>query len=392
MRVLLLNDYAFELGGAEKYVSSLADLLQEHGHQVEIFGKSEPPGKAVILTRIYNPVWLRRFSKKIEDFKPDIVHAHHISFILSPAVLAAARKSGIPVVMTVHDFHLVCPRARFIHRDGRPCPYGFGVKCFLTRCAWSPYHLYAAAKLWLHRKLIARYVGHFISPSRVLAHWLEHNAGLQRVEVVPNFVGSSASSPVPVPENRTILFVGRLHAAKGVEYLVRAMPVILREVPDARLVIAGEGEQGEYLRRLCSDLGVSDRVEFAGWKGEEEMGAFYDAAQLVCLPSIWMENCPLVLLESIARRRPAIASDIGGVPELVRDGETGFLFEPGDPADLADKAVRLLADFPRCRRMAENLDGVVDLYSVEHHLERLMAIYTSCLRGGRSPHPAGPGS
>jgi glycosyltransferase involved in cell wall biosynthesis len=380
MRILMVNDSAFELGGAERYAFSLASLLQEAGHDVEILGKSGLPGKTVVLTRLYNPVWSHRVAQAIEGFNPDIVHAHHVSFILSPSVLRAARRKRVPVVMTMHDFHMVCPISWFIHRDRKPCPYGFGMKCFSTACIRRPYHLYAAAKLWLHRKLIARYVDCFVSPSRTLAHWLEANAGLGRVEVVPNFVDMSGYSTVPVPENNIILFVGRLHSAKGVECLLKAMPLILSEVPDARLVIVGEGEEGGHLMQLCGDLGVSDRVEFAGWKKGGELGAFYEASQLFCFPSIWMENCPLVLLESIARRRPAVASDIGGVPELVRDGETGLLFRPGDHEDLADKTIRLLKDFPLCQSMAEELGRISGLYSAEHHLERILAVYESCLR------------
>ena len=381
MKILLVNDHAKMLGGTEAYVFSLAYLLEKHGHQVELFGKKKTPHKTVVLTRIYNPAWSWRISRVIEEFKPDIIHAHHVSYVLSPSVLRAAQRHGVPVVMTVHDFHLVCPKTWFIHAQGHPCTYGFGRECFKTGCALRPYDIYVSAKLALHRKMIAGNVDCMIAGSQVLADWLQRNLGYDYVHVLPNFIAISGVSPSPFKESKDILFVGRLVPEKGAEYLIKAMPYIASEVPDARLVIVGDGEQGEYLQGLCRDLGISSRVVFTGWKGVDEMGAYYDAAQLVCVPSVWMENCPLVLLDAIAYQRPVIASEIGGIPELVREGEMGLLFEPGNHLDLAEKAVRLLTDFQLSKRFSDNTTTVRYIYSEEYHYQQLAGIYTSCLEG-----------
>jgi glycosyltransferase involved in cell wall biosynthesis len=265
MRILMVSDYAREVGGAEKYFFSLADLLGKHGHEVEVFGKRDEPGKAVIASRIYNPLWARRIARAINEFKPDIVHAHHVSFVLSPAVLRAAKKRDVAVVMTVHDFHLVCPRTWFVRAGGRACSDGFGMQCLLSGCALRPYYLYVMAKLLLHRRMIRANVDRVIAPSRMLADWLERNLHMQNVQVLPNFIPNCHMSLSPLRESRTILFLGRLVPEKGLEVLIKAMPVILEKIPEARLVVVGSGEQEEYLRRLCRELGVSTSVEFTGW-------------------------------------------------------------------------------------------------------------------------------
>jgi glycosyltransferase involved in cell wall biosynthesis len=381
MRILLVNDYAMPLGGAETYMFSLGRLLEKHGHQVEIFGKKRMPGKAVVLTRLYNPYWSWRIAGRMKKFKPDIVHSHHVSYVLSPSVLRTAKRYGVPVVMSVHDFHLLCPVTWFVRLDGHPCTCGFGKDCFKAGCVLNPYGLYVSAKLLLHRKIIAGNVDCFITPSQILADWLKKSLGSDNVHVIRHFTEMMGIYTSPLKESKVILFVGRFVAEKGAACLIKAMPYILKEVPGARLVLVGDGEQRPFLQKLCRDLGIASDVIFAGWKDRGELGAYYEDAQLVCIPSIGMESCCLVLLESIACQRPVVASKIGAIPETVKKGTVGFLFEPGDHTDLAEKAVKLLKDFPLAREYAVNTSAVRYIYSEEYHYQQLAGIYTSCLEG-----------
>ena len=217
MKILQVNDTIEKYGGAEIYMYGLEGILKKNGHDVEIFGSNKFQNKLSFLTRFYDPFIYFKLSKKIKYFKPDVIHCHNIVRTISPSVLHAAKKHKVPVVMTVHDYHLICPKTWFIDKNGNPCKYGFGWRCLLSNCytfkrgrRYFFYHLLKILKVWLHRRIIKNNVDIFITPSRNLGLWIGKSLCVNNLEVVPNFIDASNICYKPVTDTKILLYIGRL--------------------------------------------------------------------------------------------------------------------------------------------------------------------------------------
>ena len=364
------------------------------GHGVEVETWAPDPGPLNgLASRWYGRRYRARVRELIRGFRPDVVHAHNVWMRLSPVPLAAADEAGVPVVMTVHDYAWVCPRKWMIAADDRPCELGFGRRCLASGCRgshegrlWWPYNALRWLKTWWHRTLLAGSVDRFVSPSRHLGRWMERSLGIDEVLHVPNCAGPPAGGVHrPVTHPRTLAFAGRLSREKGVDLLLRAMVEVIARHPEARLHVAGDGAERESLQRLTVGLGLTDAVSFAGALAPAEVGELYAASGLVVLPTIWMENCPVSVLEAFAHGRAVVATRIGGVPELVEDGRTGALFDRGDVRGLGRRLVELLDDPDRVTTMGERARAVWQhSYTPEVHARRLRGVYDSLL-GERRP-------
>lgn len=381
MRIVLASDYIYPLGGAENHVFGLASLLEEAGHEVRLFGTQSPPGKTVLATRIYDPRWSFKLKRLIEEFRPHLLHVHNFSYVLSPSIMVAANRAGVPVVLTVHDAHLLCPRTWLVDRHGIPCGRGMGPHCFFGLCAYRPYFLYVHLKLLLHNRFVDRHVTRIIAPSRFLHALLAKRFGWEKLAHIPYFSNLKGVSSPFIPHNGTILYCGKLVPEKGVDVLIKALPDIAEVVGrHVRLLLVGEGPEKHKLIRLASHLGVEEMVEFLGSVPHEEVTEYYKRSRVVCVPSLWQENFPLVAIEAYLHQRPIVASRIGGLPEMVREGVTGFLFRPGDPRDLAEKVVALLTDDALALRMSQNMGHWRPFLEPDEYRERLIAVYASSLR------------
>jgi colanic acid/amylovoran biosynthesis glycosyltransferase len=195
------------------------------------------------------------------------------------------------------------------------------------------------------------------------------------------------------PEGRPrVLCVGRLVPEKGQPVLLHAFARLVERGVDAELELVGHGPAENDLKRLAEQLGVADRVIFAGAVGQDAIRAHYAAASVFCLPSFW-EGIPVVLMEALACRRPVIATAVAGVRELVRDGETGLLVSPGREDELADALERLLGDPALGRRMGEaGRRYVAECYDVDSSAESLARLFGGLIGapvGGR-PEPKSP--
>ena len=390
MRILHITDNYEFVSGIRRYVDGAVALLQRAGHETEIYS---PPGAGEelgsYLSRWLSVRYYREVGRVIERFKPDILHAHSLSLRLSPLPLLAARQRAIPVVMTVHDFNYVCPRKWLVRRDGRICSTGFGIRCLCSNCpsgksGW-PYLLYHDLrwlKTALHRRMLRRWVDVFITPSVVLREWTTKNFAAPKVVHIPNFVARGNSPPAAVPDPDQLLLVGRLSKEKGVACLLAAMPLVLAECPGARLTVVGDGPERGALERLANDLDIGGSIRFEGMLAPDSLPAYYAAATVCVLPSLWMENGPVAGLEALAYGRALVGSDRGGTPELIENGRTGFLFKAGDSADLAEKIVRLLRDPALAKGMGRRAFEVYEArFSEARHAEKLTAIYAAVTAG-----------
>jgi glycosyltransferase involved in cell wall biosynthesis len=209
----------------------------------------------------------------------------------------------------------------------------------------------------------------FLVPSEDLRGKMQ-NCGLNAT-LLRHYVDTARYSPVkPYPGDARLLFVGRMNEGKGVDVLLKAFKKILAEFPSAALDLIGEDEKEQTFERLSQQLHINESVVFHGLVPHEATPDFFARASVVILPATWIENSPLVIFEAMASGRPVVAGRIGGIPEIVIDGETGLLCTPGDPDDLSNKLLRLLRDKKLAGEMGiRGRDRVEKHFSLEIHIK-----------------------
>ncbi len=388
MKILLVNDTDKEFGGAEKYMFTLAELLREHGHQIEIFGSRKFNTNLSYISRIYNISDCSHLTNLLKAFQPDVVHIHKMNLALSPSILKVIKNFTIPVVMTVHDFHYVCPDDWLIDSKNQPCYRGFSIKCIFSNCYRSKLswkykclRIYHIVTLLLHRRQLRKYVDQFIAPSNSLAQMMRANLNLDRIHVVHNIVKfRSDGSRIPISDSKKLLYIGRLSKEKGAEYIISAMPKILEQYAGAELTLVGTGPEQIALETLAIDLEIAEKVHFAGFVKEDRLPYYYQQSELVIVPSYWAENNPIVCLEAMAYGRPIIASNLFGLAEIVSD-DAGVLFNPRDINDLTSKIIGLLSNFSAVQHISDTAQKKITAYnSKDEHYHAVLKIYNSIIR------------
>jgi glycosyltransferase involved in cell wall biosynthesis len=361
-QLLSINNYYYRRGGSEAVFFEHNRLFEEAGWEVVPFSMQTPINEASAwsahfvddtdgggrhspldkikraATAIYSLEAARRIRSLLALIRPQIAHAHNIYHHLSPSVLVELHRHGVPVVLTLHDLKLVCPAYK-MHTQGAICEGCRGGalrnvvrhRCIKNSTAMS-------ALVWLestiHKALdlYMRNVTRFVVPSRFfLAKFAEWGVDTSRFVHVPNSIDVEALEAGGEPGD-AFVYLGRLVPEKGVATLIRAAAKAR-----VHLRIIGTGSEEMALRRLAHELG--GYVEFTGYLSGPELRAAICSARAVVIPSEWYENAPLSVMEASALARPVIGADIGGIPELIRQGETGFVFASGD----VDALVEVLA-------------------------------------------------
>lgn len=410
MKVLLIQTFHYRRGGDCTYTFALADLLREQGHDVSFFGMHHPenlpcdqdrffvehidfaelarhqsPWNAVrVLSRsIYSYSARRKLSDLLREIRPDVAHLQNIHSHLTPSILHALRDAGIPAVWTLHDFKLICPDSH-LRSHGRVCEDCKGNRfysCVLKRCKKGSFaaSLVAALEAGVHSLLdLPSLVGRFISPSEFLRDkFVEFGWPRERLAHVPNFLPRELLSDWGVEDGGYALFLGRLEPWKGVHTLLAACA----RLPDLRLILAGDGSARSDLEATIARQQLTG-TRLAGHLEGRALRELLARASFVVAPSEGYENCPYSVMEAMAAGKPVLASELGGHPELVTDGETGLLVEPGDPAMLADALGRLASDAQLRRRLGNNGAMVARRrFSPERHYERLFPLYEHAREG-----------
>jgi glycosyltransferase involved in cell wall biosynthesis len=194
--------------------------------------------------------------------------------------------------------------------------------------------------------------------------------------------GLELLSPFTVPDQPSILYIGRLETLKGVEYLLRAMAIVVRTLPDATLVLVGEGKAERRLKDLAGELALSSQVRFAGWVPGDEVPDYLRAAQVTVIPSVCPDNLPTVAIEALAAGRPLVGSNIGGIPELIEDGITGRIVEPRDVKGLAAAVLEICTDPATAKRMSDASVRKSTSFSVDKFIGQLETTYSGLLADG----------
>jgi glycosyltransferase involved in cell wall biosynthesis len=378
MKILLIHNEYGVFSGEEAVVKDMQQLLEVRGHSVIPFFRNSatiprmPFGRMrAFFGGIYNPFLERRLMRFIEKNKPEVVHVHNLFPLFSPSALMACKRAGVPVVMTVHNYRLICPNGLFLSHGEvcERCTQGREYWCLFRSCEGS----FPKSLGYALRNLAARKGRFFLDHVAVFAtltefqrkRLIQEGYSAERIVVIPNMV--TAEVKKSSKNGAYVGFAGRISPEKGLQTLMDAS----RRLPDISFRAAGG-----YDRLPDLPAQAPENFKFTGHLSKETLDDFYAGCRLIVLPSTWFEGFPIVLVETMLRGIPVVCSRIGGLPEIVEDGVTGLLFEPGNSEQLADK-IRYVWDRPDlCREMGQaGREKALREYSSDRYYERLMAAY-----------------
>ncbi|MEW6606650.1 MAG: glycosyltransferase family 4 protein [bacterium] len=364
MKVLVIHDNCSIGGGANIYRKKLSELLEKEGVKIFVFTYASqeedketcycyhPPGGIKFIRYIHK--YLNLFislRKWINKIKPDIIHIHH-NYIFTNTILLACRNK-VPIIQTVHDYRLICPIGTGVKKVKKEiCSHyqGFGILCYLEGCISLRDFIRQFILKKINKYLLKKVVTLFIAPSMFMKNALK-DYGLEALFIPFGIDYSKYEGTSPADQQNRVLFIGDLYRSKGVDILLKAFCRVSKIIPTARLDIVGDGPIKEELKNECQRLNLQNNVTFYGRVPDNETLKFYSKTTVVVLPSIVLENSPLIIYEAMASANPIIGSRIGGIPELIIEEETGLLFTPGDVQELSEKILQTLTDKDKATKM-----------------------------------------
>ncbi len=427
MKILLVNKFHYRKGGAETYYLTVGSELERMGHEVAYFSMKHPnnlpckwdryfvtqreyndvknPLSAVRdgIALIYSPEAKRNFQALCEEFRPDVVHLNNVHRQITLSILDAPylKEHHVPVFYTAHDYVTVCPGYLMLDGEGRVCDAcledGRYRHCIENRCVKGSRAKSALAALEASFNRAHRSnerIDRVIAPSRFMRSKLIEGGWPEgKVLALQNFAddailarASGVAGDVTDRESPYLLFFGRLSAEKGVDVLLRAFDAAAPSLPrEMRLIVVGDGPDAAEFRELAASLDSAPRIEFAGYQTGDALQTYVERASLAIASSRWRENMPYSIVEAFAAGTPVVGTRIGGIPELVADGVTGFTCEPGDVATMADAMVRgaeAFLDAPVYVRMQESCRAYVrENCSRDKFMDQLVELYEEAVNG-----------
>ncbi len=392
MKICLMHNAYRKHSGEEAVVADQQALLTERGHEVTEFRRSSAVleqvrwGKLKAFTGgIHNNRSVRALRRLLRQDRPDAVHVHNVFPVISPSVLAVCRQQGIPVVMSVHNFRLMCPTGLSV-RGGSLCQQCWGGRewwCVIRNCENDLLRSGAYAL----RNWVARIRGAFLRNVTIYApltrfhrnRLIEAGLPAERMFVLHN-MGPVVDPTNSMCEGDYVAYAGRITPAKGIEVLLQAAA----QLPEVPFRLAGAMDDiPDLMDRLPAN------VRYVGRLPREKMHEFLVGSRLVTLPSTWPEGFPVVMLEAMAVARPVVASRTGGLHEIVEHGKTGLLVEKENPRPLREAIARLWNQPELCRSMGQaGMRRLQRHFSRERHYDRLISVYAKAIALG----PGGPGS
>ena len=401
MRILYCNKYNYPFSGTEVYLYELMHLMRERAHEVALFSMADPRGEPTPFDKhfvphidfkararwwhkprqvghaIYSSDARRRIRAMIREFRPDVAHVRNIYHHLSPSILWELRERNVPVVYHLNDFKLLCPTYNLV-AQGETCEackggqfwHALKKRCYPGTGALVALTAEAYAQRWLGT--YEKCVNLFLAPSQfVRDKFMEHGWDGEKFEVLPHFQEAHTLRESNAKNDGPLLYCGRLSAEKGIADLLRAM----QKLPQLRLMVAGDGAQRAELQKMADSLGLSN-VTFLGHLAAEERDFLIARSRFTVLPSHAYETLGKTILESYAEGRAVVASDLGSRRELVRHGETGFLYRAGDVDQLAAAIENLSSKPELAKKMGlAGWDMVRQRHTPGGHYRKLLSLY-----------------
>ncbi len=408
MKVLQISNFHYLRGGADKVYFDTAELLEENGHSVSFFSSKhtdnqstpfekyfvEPVdyfGKKTVGSKISSAIRYFHFNQAadnldqlLKDHKPDIAHLHIFQGQLSNAILPVLKKHKVPVVMSVHEYKMLCPVYTFLDIKGEVCEKCAGGKyynCFTKKCnkGQTGFSAFAALESYYRDWFIPyeKYIDHFLMVSQSIRNkHIQYKPKFeQQSSCLYNFLDIHQYEPRYQKENYYLYF-GRLSREKGVKTLLEAF----QKFPDLNLKIVGDGPLKPEFEEACKKSGLTN-VELLGFKSGKELTDIIAGAKFSIVPSEWYETFGLIIIEAMALGTPVIGATIGAIPELIENNYNGFLFESKNSDDLC-KVIKASQEITsdQYEQMTQNARSFVEEnFTKEKHYEKLIEKYNQVI-------------
>lgn len=377
MKILMVNKFLFPNGGSETYIFDVGKQLTEMGHEIQYFGMEDENrvvgNRAESYTSsmdfhtsgiqkllypfkiIYSVEARKKIRVVLDDFKPQVIHLNNINFQLTPSIIYEVRKwekknkCKVKMVYTAHDSQWVCPNHLLMIPATKElcfkCKSGKYLECAKNKCIHNSVvkSLLGSVEAYLY-KLLKTYekVDTVICPSHFMENILSTNPMISgKLVTMHNYCAMNSTEAVEKKD--FVLYFGRYSEEKGIDVLLKACER-LSEIP---FVFAGDGPLKERVEKL-------ENVENRGFLKGEELRNLIAGARFAVIPSACYENCPFTVIEAQKLGTPVIASNLGGIPELIDAGKTGEVFEAGDDEQLAKYILELWNDRKRCQKYRDN--------------------------------------
>ena len=341
MRFLLVHNNYGKYSGEEAVVDKMAAMFQSHNHTVCFYRLTTEGARDTISDKIkgftagiYSHSGVKGIKKILRKDKPDIINVHNLYPFISPAALFECKKAGIPVVMTVHNFRLICPTGLFM-RNGKPCEQCLDRKNEWSCIKYNCEHSIFKSIGYTLRNVYARWTKAYLKNVDMFAcitefqkkKLIEAGYDKNKITVIPNSIDAPCSYTPTSGEY--IAYIGRLSYEKGYDLLVE----VARKHPEIKFCFAGA-------QREKNNTEIPKNVEFKGYLQKKELSKFIQESRFIVIPSRCYEGFPMAILEAACHGKPAIAPNHGGFTEIIGQGENaiGKLFEPGNTDDL-DKQI-----------------------------------------------------
>lgn len=397
MNILQVSQNYFVDGGSDSYFFALSSLLSERSHCVIPFAPYSDKNRPTHWDKYFPKTYKHRSNKissffeymysggssrslmrLLDDQKIDIAHLHIYYGGLTASILAPLKKANIPIIQTLHEYKLVCPVYTLENQGNycNRCVSGSQLNGILHKCKNGSI---LQSTIRVTENLISRVLGdvrlidRFISVSDFHRNkMIEGGVPSHKLVTVHNFVDTKLFN-LPPEDEAYALYFGRIEKIKGIGTLLQAF----KHIP-LKLVIAGEGSALGHFKDMAAALQLNN-VTFVGFKSGDDLKKLISNSRFCIVPSEWYENCPMSVLEAMALGKAVVASDIGGIPELVRDGIDGYLFTPKSVEDLTECCLKL-SDKTTARDMGANAQDNVNVnFSKDGHYKKILEVYRDAL-------------
>jgi glycosyltransferase involved in cell wall biosynthesis len=401
MRILIATSHRNMVGGTERYLQVLIPGLADRGHQIsmvhekgfdsaqETIDRAEFSLASWCLTELGPEATLRL----VAEWKPDVVFSNG----LEAADFQSALLDAYPTVLYAHNYYGTCATGQKCHSfpQVRPCARRFGPRCLVLhyprRCGglhpvtmWQMFRRYSK----INRRL-SDYHAVLVASTHMYREFQQHGVSSDRIHLVPlptPEATRSAAVPAPRVSRSQILFIGRLTKLKGGDCLIQAIPTASEKLGRAiHLTIAGDGPERKKLQDLAHRFGVA--AKFLGWVRTHQKMDLMREADLLAVPSLWPEPFGLVGIEAGSYGVPAVAYNVGGIPDWLIPGKSGEL-APSDPPTvegLADAIVRALSDPDHYAKLCRGAWEMATHFTLDAHLAKLEAILGAASTGRQCP-------
>lgn len=403
MNVLLVNKFLYLNGGSETYMIKLGEYLRTQGHKVQYFGMNHKKRcvgnhvnayttevdyccnsrlkQIVYATKaIYSSEARRKIRRVLDDFRPDVVHLNNFNYQLTPSIILEIKKyekdtkQEVKIVYTAHDYQLLCPNHMMNNtttkKNCEKCIGGNYFNCIKGKCIHQSLLksvIGGVEAFYWNKRKVYQYIDTIVCCSNFMKNKMDLNPLFKNKTIVlRNFVNDIEEKKIEkkrIEKQGYVLYFGRFSREKGIETLVN----VAKNLPSISFVFAGEGP-------LASKLEGVQNIKNVGFIQGDSLKKIIQEANFSVYPSEWYENCPFSVMESLVYGTPVIGARIGGIPELVRENETGLLFESGNEDELYSKILNLWNDKELQKRFRKNCN-MAEFDRLSQYGNKMIQIY-----------------